>query len=219
MFNSAKFLFQLHRFFVKINWIEPVDDIWIILRQDPIWQSETTEILIEKCQIIVIPLLLFWPDIISLRRISQRTNDQLQWIFFVVIRSPVWPDWAILKILGRKDSYKNGPNIFVPFWLFWKHPLLSKNCCSYFWATFYSNILSHCGVNHLTLCFLFKAKNNILKTDLADLTSCFFFSFCTAPSMPFSTTKVPIIGQRGSEIHSYLMKILKYRIHLQNVDM
>ena len=56
-----------------------------------------------------------------------------------------------LKVLGNRKSSKRSPNDWQLFGLFWKTSLLCKNCISYFlgnfwknWATFFSNIWSHC---------------------------------------------------------------------------
>ena len=50
--------------------------------------------------------------------------------FVVVVGTylPVWPDWAILKGLGTKLSYKKKPKRLATFGLFWKSNLLGKSC-------------------------------------------------------------------------------------------
>ena len=71
---------------------------------------------------------------------------------------PVWPDWAILKVIGDKMSIKSSLNIrqLVIFWnfIFW-----SKNSCSYLFGNFWKNGLllnptsGHTGCDRGTICF------------------------------------------------------------------
>ena len=65
--------------------------------------------------------------------------------------SLVWPDWMIFESSWRQNFFQKSPNDWQLFGQFWKTSLLWKNCCCYFlgnfgniWATFYSNIWSHC---------------------------------------------------------------------------
>ena len=64
---------------------------------------------------------------------------------------PVWQDWAILKDLDSKFSYKRSPNIVELVGLVWKMAVLSKNWCDYYlgnflenWATLCFSLWSHC---------------------------------------------------------------------------
>ena len=64
----------------------------------------------------------------------------------------VWPEIGrFFKVLGNKISSKRSPKLLATFGLFWKTLFFRKNCIGYFlgnfwknWATFYSNIWSHC---------------------------------------------------------------------------
>ena len=41
----------------------------------------------------------------------------------------VWPDWAILKLLGSKLSCKSNPNILRPFQVLLNQGFSSNKCC------------------------------------------------------------------------------------------
>ena len=90
----------------------------------------------------------------------------------------MWPDWAFLKVLIDKISYKSSPNILWLFGPFWKHPFSCVNCCSYFLANFWKKICY----------FIFHSRVTLdVNTKLITLQPCKLF---VDYFWPFATMKI-----------------------------
>ena len=84
--------------------------------------------------------------------------------------SSVWPDCAILKVLGDMVSIKRSPNAWWIFGLKWTATFLMLNYCDYFLGNFWNNLgyfliyhLVALSAANLLICFCcFKHLNFIL---------------------------------------------------------
>ena len=99
-----------------------------------------------------------------LRRFGHHHTFWLIWIssqnsFITLTTQPVWPDWAIFKRSLLKKYHKNKQNIRQLLGLLRQITHFKENCCGFIlgifwknWATFYSNIWSHCTRQKKVFC-------------------------------------------------------------------